>query len=154
MDSQILLLVFVLDDRRYALRLSQVQRVILAVDAAPLPDAPGVVLGVIDVQGTLVPLFNIRKRFGVIERQVEPRDQFIIARTSRRNVALAVDHVMGVVDCSADRIVEPEAILDSLEIVAGAVQLPDGLVLIHDLDRFLSLPERRAMEDALQAMKP
>jgi purine-binding chemotaxis protein CheW len=148
-NSQIQLLVFNLDDRQYGLHLAQVQRVIRAVDAAPLPDAPDAVLGAIDLQGTIVPLFNVRKRFGMIEREVSPDDQYIIARSSRRTVALAVDTVKDIIQRPADQIVAAEKILDRMELIAGVLQLEDGLVLIHDLDRFLSLDQERVLDEAL-----
>ena len=148
MDKQLQLLVFILDQRQYGLRLSQVQRVVRAVDATPLPNAPEIVLGAIDVQGAIVPLFNIRRRFGLVEREIDPDDQFVIANTSKRTVALAVDEVKDVIERPAEQIVAAANILSRLDMIAGAVKLEDGLVLIHDLDRFLSIDEDRALEEA------
>jgi purine-binding chemotaxis protein CheW len=153
MDRPKQLLVFLLDDRRYGLPLGQVQRVIRAVDAPPLPDAPAIVLGIIDLQGTILPLFNLRGRFGFLDRPVEPADHFIIARALGRTVALAVDTVSGMIDYPADRVVDSGAILDGLELIAGAIQLDEGLVLIHDLDRFLTANEQRELEGSLRAVQ-
>ncbi len=149
MDRALKLLVFVLDGRYYGLHLSQVQRVIRAVDFVPLPDAPDFVLGAIDLHGTIVPLFNLRRRFGIASREITPEDQFIIACTTRRTVAIAVDQVTEIIERSPEQIVAGKKILDQLKLIEGAVPLEGGLVLIHDLDRFLSIEEERALEAAL-----
>ncbi len=131
------------------LYLEQVLQVVHAVDAAPLPQAPEIVLGAIDLHGEIVPLLNIRKRFGFSDRDISVDDQFIIARTVGRVVALAVDEVRDIVDRAAERIVPAANIVGPLEHIDGVIKLEDGLALIHDLDKFLSLDERRELECAL-----
>jgi purine-binding chemotaxis protein CheW len=144
------LLLFRLDDRQCALNLEQVMRVVHAVDVSPLPGSPEVVMGAIDLHGDVVPVFDMRRRFGFSSREIGVEDQFIIARGKNRAVALAVDEVRGIVDGAANRIVPAEQVVGrALDHVDGVVQLEDGLALIHDLDRFLSLDEERELAAAL-----
>lgn len=143
------LIVLTLDDQRYALPLSAVERVVRVVEITALPDAPNIVAGVVNVQGRIIPVVNIRKRFLLPERDIALNDQLIISHTSRRPVALIADSVTGVVDCSEEDIVAAEAILPGLEYVEGVAKLKDGMILIHDLDRFLSLAEERSLTEAL-----
>lgn len=150
MNSSPELVVFTLDEQRYALRLAAVERVVQAVEITPLPKAPEIVLGMINAQGRIVPVVNVRKRFQLPEREVELSDQFIIARTSRRTAALVVDAVNDVVPCTEAQVVASEKILPGLEHVEGVLKLPDGMILLHDLDRFLSLDEEQALEEALK----
>ena len=90
------LIVFALNQqRRYALRLLAVTRVVWAVEIVPLPNAPAIVLGMINVQGRVIPVVDVNKRFGLPPRELELTDQFIIAQTQRRAVALRVDGVTG-----------------------------------------------------------
>lgn len=144
------LVVFTLDEQRYALRRAAVERVVRAVEVTPLPEAPEIVLGMINAQGRIVPVVNVRKRFRLPEREVELSDQFIIARTSRRTVALVVDAVNDVVLCAEAQVVASEKILPGLEHVEGVLKLPDGMIFVHDLDRFLSLDEEQALAEAMK----
>lgn len=144
------LLLFRLDDRQCALNLEQVVRVVHAVDVSPLPGSPEVVVGAIDLHGEVAPVLNMRRRFGFAEREIGVEDQFIIARAKNRVVALAVDEVRGIVDGASYSIAQAEQIVGrSLDHVDGVVQLEDGLALIHDLDKFLSLDEERELAHAL-----
>ena len=93
--KQTRLVTFTLDHQRYAVNLSAVERIVPAAEVTPLPRAPGTVLGVIDVQGQILPVFDIRSRFGLPERDMDLNDKLIIANTPRRTVVLVVDSVTG-----------------------------------------------------------
>lgn len=140
---------FILDDRRYALHLEAVQRVIPAVALTPLPKAPEIVLGLINIGGRIIPVLNIRRRFRLIERDTEISDHFIIAATTRRTVALPVDSSGGVIQISDEEITGPEDILPGIGYVEGVVKLKNGLLLINDLEEFLSLEEESRLDEAI-----
>jgi purine-binding chemotaxis protein CheW len=144
------LVVFTLDEQRYALHLHSVDRAIRMIEITPLPTAPEIVIGVVNVHGAVVPVLNIRKRFRLPEREPDLDDQLIIARTARRIVALVVDTVSDVVALPPGELVVPEAILTRLEHLDGVVKLDDGMVFIQDLDAFLSLEEEQALEVAIE----
>lgn len=140
-----------LDDRRYGLSLSAVERVLRMVYVTLLPKAPQIVLGVVNVRGRLIPVVNLRRRFRLPERDFALTDQLLIARTARRPVALAADAVTGVLEYSAQEAAGAQDIVPGIEYVESVVKLPDGLVLIHDLDKFLSLDEGESLDRALAA---
>ena len=151
MNKDNLLAVFILDEQRYALYLSVVERVVGVVEITPLPKAPDIVLGVVNVQGKIIPVVDMRKRFHLPEREMNLSDHLIIAHTSRRTIALVADTVTGVLELSDDEIIGKEEILSGLEYVEGVVKLEDGMILIHDLEKFLSLEEENSLDQALEA---
>lgn len=142
------LIVFALDDQRYALSLSAADRVVRMVAITPLPNAPAGILGVVNFQGRVIPVFNLRSRFNLPERDIALTDQLIIAHTSRRAVALVVDAVMDV--CEAQNQVASGDILARVQYVEEVVKRDDGLIFIHDLDTFLSLEEADTLDRALE----
>jgi len=77
------LVVFTLDAQHYALPLTRVQRVVRMVELTPLPKAPEIVLGVIDLQGNIIPVMSMRRRFGLAEPETSLSDQLIVADTLR-----------------------------------------------------------------------
>jgi purine-binding chemotaxis protein CheW len=145
------LLVFELDDARYALRLECVREVARAVLITPLPDAPPVVEGVIDVRGNLVPVYDLRSRLGLPPRPLEPDDRLVIAWTGERTIAIRCDRTDWIERAAPSRL-EPAAHLPAAGgVMAGAAQLPDGIVMIHDLTAFLDDAARLTLEQALAA---
>ena len=91
-------------------------------------------------------------RFHLPAREVRLDDQMIIATTAKRTVALIVDSVDDVIEIPEEKIIAAEQILPELEYVEGVMKTEDGMVLIHDLERFLSLPEEKALDEAMEAL--
>ncbi len=141
--------VFGLDEQRYALHLAVVERVVPLVEITPLPNKPEIVLGVVNVEGRVIPVVDIRKRFHLPTREMDPRDHLVLTHTSRRPVALVADQVSGVVEIPDGEVVEAGSILPRIGYVEGVAKLQDGLILIHDLDQFLCLEEETQLEAAL-----
>ena len=140
--------VFSLDEQLFALRLSAVERIVRAVEIMPLPGTPEIVLGMIIVSGQIIPVFDTRRRFRLPVREINLSDQFIIARSRTRQVALAVDTVRGVHESGEEDTIAAERILPFIEHIEGVVKLKDGLILIHELDKFLSLEEEKVLDAA------
>ena len=143
------IVVFQLHDQRYALDLEVVERLVRIVEITSLPKAPDIVLGMIDVAGRVIAVVDVRRRFGLPARGTTLSDQIIIARTSKRSVGLVVESTLGIREVSAFNLIGAEEILPKIEYIKGVVRLSDGVVLIHDLESFLSLEEERAMEDSM-----
>ncbi|OGJ87736.1 MAG: chemotaxis protein CheW [Candidatus Raymondbacteria bacterium RifOxyA12_full_50_37] len=143
------IVLFTLDQPRYALYLSAVERVVRAVEITPLPKAPEIVLGVLNMQGKVLPVLDIRKRFRLPVRQINTDDRLIIARTSRRPVALVVDSVEGIRELTENQMVDAKQALPFAEYIKGVATLDDNLVLIHDIDQFLSLDEERDLKASM-----
>ena len=143
------MLIFTLDDQRYAVRLSTVESVVRAAAITPLPQAPEIVLGVLDLHGQVVPVINLRLRFRVPEREIRTSDQFVIARAGLLTVALAVDGTEGVLEESAGEMIAPEEILAGTRYLEGVTRTVDGLVLIHDLSSLLFPSEELQLAQAL-----
>ena len=149
-NTSTLLLVFTLDRQRYALHLDVVERVVRAVAVTPLPDAPEIVHGIIDVQGRIVPVINMRACFHHPEKQMDTSDQFIIAATPAGTFALVADAVLEVLACPSAGVVPSGEILPQMERVAGVMILADGMVLISGLDKILALAGEALPGDRLQ----
>lgn len=139
------LLLFTLGEPRYALNLSVVERVVQAVEIMPLPKAPPLVLGLINVQGQVITVVDIRQCFGMPAREITVNDQFILARTSHRRVAVVADAVSGVIEPSERQWVAAGDVLPGVEFIRGVAKLDDTLVLVCDLDQILSLETERAL---------
>ena len=150
------IVIFKLNKQKYALHLSAVIRIVLAAEITLLPKAPEIVLGVINVQGEILPVVDIKKRFNLPERDILINDQLIIAKTSKRRVTLLVDEVIGLVDYDVKKIIKTDTILPHLQYVEGIAKIPDpkdashNLVLIHDLEKFLSFEEEKTLDAAIR----
>ncbi len=150
MNDTTQLVAFTLDNCKFALPLPQVERIVHVVEITPLPKAPDVVIGVVNVQGRIIPVVDIRKRFRLPRREMNLNDKIILSQTSKRSVGIMVDSVVNVIEYPKQEVIIPEKILSGIGYVEGVVKLEDGLTLIHNIDSFLSLEEEKTLNDAMK----
>lgn len=143
------IVVFTLDELKYALPLASVIRVIHAVEIRNLPKAPAIVAGIINVNGQIIPVINVRQRFGLTSREIELDDQLVMVDTGKRQVALWVDTVGGVQSIQPQQYVSTTETLPYAQFISGVVKVEDDLILIYDLEQFLNLEEESQLEKAL-----
>ncbi|MBI1814162.1 MAG: chemotaxis protein CheW [Deltaproteobacteria bacterium] len=134
------LVIVALDDRQYALPLSAVDRVVRLVEITPLPEAPETILGVINVQGRIVPALSLRRSLHIPERDLRLSDQIIIASFAQRTVALVADAAIDVVEPPEHAVTSASAILSDIAQVDGVVKLAGALVPILNLNPDALLP--------------
>lgn len=135
--------VYAIDEQRYALPLSAVERVVPMVEITPLAEALDYVAGVINLHGRIIPVLDCRKRFQHRMREAELSDQLLIARIAQRTMALWVDRVEGVIEPTMGEVVPAAEILPEMK-AQGAMKLPDGgIVLLPNLDPSLLPKEEK-----------
>ncbi|HUW93948.1 MAG TPA: chemotaxis protein CheW [Bacteroidales bacterium] len=144
------IVVFTLDELQYALTLNTVVRVIHAVEVRRLPKAPEIISGIINVQGLIIPVANIRKRFGLEAKEIDPDDRIIIVDTGKRQVAILADTVTGIRDLAPGQQEPVGKFLPFAEHLKGIAKVDNELILIYDLEQFLSLDEEKELGQALK----
>jgi len=142
------ILVFTLDELFYALPLPIVIRVIHSMEIRHLPKAPEIILGIINIRGRIIPVADIRKYFGLMAREIDQDDQLIITDTGKRQVAILVDSVTGIRNLATRQFVNSKEALPFAEYSWGVANIDNELILIYDLEKFLSLDEEKVLEQA------
>ena len=143
------IVVFTLDEQRYGIPLGVVERVVRMVEITHLPAAPDFIQGVINVQGKILPVVDLRRRFGLSERPVELSDQLIIIRCTSRSFAVMTDTACEVREFMDQMQTGASEILPDLPFLAGVAKLADGLILLQDPEMLLSSGETKAIDELL-----
>ncbi|MGH7719193.1 MAG: chemotaxis protein CheW [Gemmatimonadaceae bacterium] len=144
------ILVFELAGHRFGVSIERVREVVRAVEITPLPGAPQAVEGVIDVRGEVVPVFDLRARLGLGARRLHPDHHFVLAWARGRLAAMHVDRARWMASVPDGEMADARALAPHAEQITGVARMPDGLVLIHDLDLFLSPDEEAELRSALE----
>jgi len=143
------ILVFTLEELSFALPLLSVVRVIHAIEVRKLPKAPGIISGIINVSGKIIPVADIRKRLGLKSRDAVPDHRLIIADNGKREIAIPVDSVTGIQDLNSTILNEAKSALPYSDSFSGVAKIEDDLVLIYDLSSFLNLEEEKELKAAI-----
>ena len=145
------LLVFIIEDTKLAVDLEQVDRVVRAATLRPLPGAPQNVLGLLNLYGTPVPVISLRKRLNFEERELDTTDEIVILKRDGTLLGIVVDEVEDV--CHVEGVARL-AKAAGLTHLTGALEMPGGTVLVHDIDKFLSSKEELDLAKALSRSEP
>ena len=141
-------LVFEVGGQVYGLPTEDVRELVRAVAITALPSAPAVIEGVVNVRGRVLPVLDIRARFRLPPKALDPADHFIVASAGPRGVILRVDRATHLALIDPSKVQPPETLGPGTSYVAGIAMLEGGMVLIHDLATFLNEAESRSLDAA------
>jgi purine-binding chemotaxis protein CheW len=144
-------LVFDIDGHRYGIDTARVREIVRAVLPARLPNAPAVIAGVLNVRGQAVPLIDLRARFGFAARALHPSEVFVLVQSEARLLAFRADAVQGMLRVQRASIAPMGETVPRAAYAAGTALLPDGLLLLCDIELFLDQAEQATLDGALDA---
>lgn len=131
--------VFRIEDQRYAVVLSAVEKVIRAVELIALPEAPEILLGLLNMRGRIIPVVNIRKQLRLPDREIEISDRIIISQVSSRTIAFIADTVEGVVTFSQDQLNKGDQIFPEMgQHIEGVGKIDNETIIIYNVYKLFS----------------
>lgn len=144
------ILVFTLDEQRFAIPLSCVVRVVRAMSVTQIPDVSPLIHGVIDYQGETITVLNMRSKLKLTDKDIKMNDRFIIANAQNRKIALVVDVVEGVVNPDKKNIDKPGEVNPGIR-TAGILRDEKGIILLYDPERLLKTFESIQLKEIHEA---
>jgi purine-binding chemotaxis protein CheW len=125
----------------YALPASDVRHMEMIENITRVPNAPSFVEGVVFSRGQVVPVVNLRARFGFDRSAVDVRTRLIVVQSGGRLLGLLVDVAREFVYIPADAVHPPHEALAGMSgrYVDGIASLGDRLILILNLDRIVNV---------------
>ena len=130
---------FRIGTQQFAVEIHRVSEVITYCEITPIPGAPAFVEGMIDLRGHLLPVLDMRKRFGMTEIQNTMQTRILILRVNRQKIGLIVDEADQVYTIPVEKIQPPP---DGADYVLAVAKPQDVLVVVLDLERLLSGEEQ------------
>lgn len=144
--------VFTIGNLEFALDIMQIKEIIKPIKITVIPKAPRFIEGVINLRGGIIPIVDLRKRFGVKAAGAESaKERVIVTRLSRKVIGLIVDSVTDVISLDKKNISPPPEIVKGIssQFIKGVGKLDDRLILLIDLDTILTVAERISLKESL-----
>jgi purine-binding chemotaxis protein CheW len=152
-DETIQLLTFKLDDQEYALNIANVVQVVRMVALTRPPKASDCVEGMFNLRGKVVPVIDIRKRYGLPTKPHDLDTQLLIAKANGHTMAISVDVVSEVLTLPMDSIEPLEQIGPQMGSLAAVGKVGDRLILILDPNTLMSNAAELSRPDETQKGK-
>jgi len=144
------LVTFRLGDDLFAADIFSVERVLRYSAPTSVPDMPDYIEGVIDYQGRVVPILNLRRRFEMPVAEVKNETRTLILHAGGEWIGVVVDAVTAVTGFDPGAVAPPPKLFRGLagEYIKGIVRMAEKLVILLDVEKLLSSTERIALERA------
>jgi purine-binding chemotaxis protein CheW len=145
------LVVFELGAEFYGVEISRVHEIIRLQSVTHVPRAPSFVEGVINLRGKVIPVVDLRRRFGLPSGEHTRASRIVVLEIGDQVVGVIVDGVSEVLRVSTATVEPPSPVVAGIdsEYLRGIAKLPERLVILLDLDRVLAREERRALDVAV-----
>jgi purine-binding chemotaxis protein CheW len=143
-DTLLQLVTFHIGDEEFGVEILKVQEIIRMMGITRVPKAPDFVEGVINLRGRVIPIIDLRKRFGMIGQEHDKHTRIIVIEINAVIVGFVVDSVSEVLRIPANTVEPPPAIISGIEseYISGVGKLADRLLILLDLNRLLSKGEQ------------
>ncbi len=131
---------FKLDGETYGVNVMEVQEVLRVTDIAPVPGAPGYVLGIINLRGNVVSVLDTRRRFGLQTTESNDATRIVIIESGGQTVGIRVDAVAEVLDVDSSEIEFSPDVgnEESSRYISGMVSRGEELVILVDVSKIIS----------------
>ncbi|MBI5235781.1 MAG: chemotaxis protein CheW [Deltaproteobacteria bacterium] len=147
-EKEVLQLVtFRLGQEEFSLDILKVQEIIRHMELTRVPRTPDFVEGVINLRGRVIPVLDLRKRFGLPGAEDTSATRIIVVEVSGVTVGLKVDGVSEVLRINADTVEPPPALVTNIEsdYIKGVGKLDNRLLILLDVSKILSRSEKDAL---------
>jgi purine-binding chemotaxis protein CheW len=139
---------FRLGSEEYGVDISQVQEIIRMVEITHVPRAPKFMEGVINLRGQLIPIIDLRTRFGMPRIDATKSTRIIVTEIGSKRVGIVVDSVSEVLNIPLENVEDaPEMIAGvGTEYIQGVGKMDERLIIMLDLTMVISADEKQALE--------
>ena len=136
-------LTFALSDEEYGLPVLRVREIIKMMDITEVPQVPPHIKGVLNLRGKVIPVIDLRLKFGFAPGEITSRTCIIVVEValaaSRVMMGIVVDHVLDVLNIVADEIEQTPEFGDRVctDYMKGMAKVKGTVKILLDLDRVL-----------------
>jgi purine-binding chemotaxis protein CheW len=137
-------LIFDIRDELYAIEISLITEIVEMLPVTAVPSVPGFIIGIINLRGAIIPIIDVRMRFGYETKEYDSRTCIIVLENNDVSIGLIVDQVREVAKIDRDIIAKPPATNGKTVdyYIKGIARWRNEIQLIIEPDKFFELNEQ------------
>ena len=143
---------FRIGDETFGVRIGSVREIVRVPEITAVPNAPDTIEGVINLRGKIIPVMDLRKRFGQTEIQADKKNRILVVELNNKLVGLIVNAASEVLKIAPSEIEAPGNLFADGEsgYVTGVGKLKGRLIILLDIAKLLHRPEFKRFEEAAE----
>jgi purine-binding chemotaxis protein CheW len=150
MEKELQVVGFRIGNETFGVRIGAVREIVRVPEITAVPSAPDTIEGVINLRGKIIPVMDLRKRFGQRDIQPDKRNRILVVELEGKLVGLIVNAASEVLKISPSEIEPPGNVFAEGEssYVTGVGKLKGRLIILLDIAKLLHRPEFKKLEEA------
>lgn len=142
---------FRLAQEEYGIEITKVQEIILMGEITRVPQTPHFIKGLINLRNTVIPIVDLRLRFGLEEQVSTDETRIMVMNVVGKTIGIIVDAVSEVLRITNEQIAPPPSTVAGLgrDYLTGLVKLEKRLLILLDIDKILGENEAESLEPAI-----
>ena len=152
MEKDLQVVGFRIGNETYGVRIGSVREIVRVPEITAVPSAPETVEGVINLRGKIIPVMDLRKRFGQSQIQPDKKNRILVVELEHKLVGLIVNAASEVLKINPSEIEPPGNLFADGEsgYVTGVGKLKGRLIILLDIAKLLQRPEYKRFEEAAE----
>jgi purine-binding chemotaxis protein CheW len=152
MEKDLHIVGFRIGNETYGVRIASVREIVRVPEITSVPSAPDLIEGVINLRGKIIPVMDLRKRFGQTEIISDKRNRILVVELENKLIGLIVNAASEVLKIPPSEIDSPGSVFAEGEssYVTGVGKLKGRLIILLDIAKLLQRPEYKRLEEAAE----
>ena len=152
MEKDLHIVGFRIGNETYGVRIGSVREIVRVPEITSVPSAPDIIEGVINLRGKIIPVMDLRKRFGQTEIISDKRNRILVVELENKLIGLIVNAASEVLKIPPSEIDSPGSVFAEGEssYVTGVGKLKGRLIILLDIAKLLQRPEYKRLEEAAE----
>jgi purine-binding chemotaxis protein CheW len=134
---------FNLGKELYGIEITKVREIILITEITRIPETPEYLKGLINLRSTVIPVIDLRARFGLPEAALTDESRIMVIQAQGKTIGIMVDAVSEVLRVKQDQIAPPPTTVTGLgrDYLSGLVKLDNRLLILLEIDKIFGEEE-------------
>lgn len=148
-NGEIQVLIFNINDQYYATDIQEVERILSYEEPTKLPDSPKFINGVINYEGSILPILSLAKRFSLSEKEKSlSESKIIVAKQNNSKIGIIVDVVSEVKNVKIEDIEEPPEIVSGISkrYLKGLIKTEKQIIIFLNVGTILTEEEKKLIQ--------
>ena len=152
MEKDLHIVGFRIGNETYGVRIASVREIVRVPEITSVPSAPDLIEGVINLRGKIIPVMDLRKRFGQTEIISDKKNRILVVELENKLIGLIVNAASEVLKIPPSDVDSPDSVFAEGEssYVTGVGKLKGRLIILLDIAKLLQRPEYKRLEEAAE----
>lgn len=142
--------IFKISDEDFGIPIERVVEILRVQKVFSIPGLPEFLSGVMSVRGSVIPLMDLRKRFGM--RPTGKKERIMIIRFEKEKIGFLVDEIKEILSLAPEEIINPPSIFKGFktEYITGLGKKDEGIIILLNIDNLLTSEEKIKLKESIE----